>query len=197
VRTDLCMPLIYPLISRSNFACCLSKNQFHCIFKSSWYFTMPPHSTAPASGPFAPSVWLAHSVSLLHARVRHSSEIPGYQENQPLPMSRMVNNLSTPTSSTNSTDHPPLPSPLDRPRSPRHFRKIVRNPSRCPTGRTPKRMIMQSKAGWIVSGGLLARQLPTHLCSYVGQGGSSDPSHAVDTSIPRSCRFHLFLYRNR
>ena len=54
---------------------------------------------------------------------------------------------------------------------------------------------MRSEAGWIISGGLLARQLLTHLHGYVGQGGGGDPSHAVDTSIARSCRFHLFLYR--
>jgi hypothetical protein len=55
-------------------------------------------------------------------------------------------------------------------------------------------MIMRSEAGHIVSGGLLARQLLTNLHSYVGQGGGSDPSHTVDTSIARSCRFYLFFH---
>ena len=54
---------------------------------------MPPHSTVPASVPFAPSVWLVHSVSLLPAHARHSLEIPGYQENQLLPMAGAVNSI--------------------------------------------------------------------------------------------------------
>ena len=56
------------------------------------------------------------------------------------------NQFLTPTSSTSSTDYPPLPSPPDHRRSPGHFHRIVRNPSRCRTDRTPRRMIVRSEA---------------------------------------------------
>jgi hypothetical protein len=70
-------------------------------------------------------------------------------------------NPSTPTSSTSSTDRPPHPSPPDHPRSPRRIHRVVWNPSRCLTDRTQRRMIAQSKAGQIASGGLQVHQLLT------------------------------------